>query len=109
MWPDLTEGQHDRGRAALQHQLQQPRLLGHAPGDEAHAHPGTAGRVHFAGQPVRVAIAAAEEAEAPRPADGSGEAAIGHEVHGSEQNWVPYAEQFRQARRDRHGGSLDAG
>ena len=74
--------------SALEHQVEQTRLVGQAPGDEADAVANLRGGepVELARQPELVAVAAAEDAEAAGPADGRGQRGVGDEVHRCEQH-----------------------
>ena len=58
--------------------------------------------VHLARQPRRVAVAAADDAEAAGAADRGREAPIRHDVHRRQQDRVPHAQSLGQACGDRH-------
>ena len=58
--------------------------------------------VHLARQPRRVAVAAADDAEAAGMADRGGEAPIRHDIHRGQQDWVAHAESLGQACGYRH-------
>src|ERR1700740_2830096 len=60
----ITERQHDRRPLPLQSVIPQVGLAGQTPGDETASNPRPLGQAEFALQPVRVAVAATDEAQA---------------------------------------------
>jgi hypothetical protein len=65
--PRIAEREHQCGRAMGEHKIEQARLFGERPGDEAAAHPLVARRGKFPFEPSLLPVAAADQPEAPRP------------------------------------------
>jgi hypothetical protein len=90
----IAKRKHDRCRPALQREIEQLRLLRHAPGNEAN--PKSRLRIceaiELSPQPWFVAISAAQNAQTTGSAYRGGQAGIGDDVHGREQYWMGNSE-----------------
>ena len=89
----IAERQHHRDRPAGERGVEQVGFLRKAPGDEPAADPRVAGSREFPLEPVRVAVAAADQPKAAGLAHGCGEPAVRDEVHRREQDRVFDPEQ----------------
>jgi hypothetical protein len=98
----IAEREHDRGRFTGKDAVQQFWALSQAPGDEATSNTGVARLSPFSIDPVALAVATAEKAEATRIAYRRGEPAARDHVHGGEQNGVLYTKCLRQPVLDGH-------
>jgi hypothetical protein len=93
----VAEGKHDCRRLAFERQVQQFRLLRHAPGNEADAKSGLRldEQTEFAGEPVFIAVPATQNAEPAGSSYRRGQPRIGHQIHRREQDRVRDSEELR--------------
>ena len=61
---EIAEGQHDRRRLPFQRLVEHVGVAGQTPGDEATSDPCAVGQTEFARYPLRVGVAATDQAEA---------------------------------------------
>jgi hypothetical protein len=107
-WRRITKGEHCRRRLALQRKVEKLWLLGHAPGDESNPKSRTAARekIELTGQPLFIAIAAAQDAEAAGVTHCGGQARISDQIHRPKEDWMNDPESFGQGSCNRHAISL---
>ena len=85
-------------RVACEHEVEQLRLLLQRPGDEAASDRCVAGRAELGIEPVRVAVAAADQPKPSGRRDGGGEPPARRERHGRGDDRMRDAELLRQPR-----------
>src|SRR5690242_18988718 len=102
MGRDIAERQHDCSSLYLQGEIEQPRILYHAPCDETDTDTRIARGIQFVRKPCFVAITAAEYPETARVADRDGELCIRDRRHRGGHDRMLNSQEFCKSRRNRH-------
>ena len=102
----IAEREHQRGWAVGKRDIEQTRLVGQRPSDEATADALVARCRKFLFEPVSFPIAAADQPETARLAHRASQTSTGNATHGCQQNWMLDAKFFGKARTQGHNRIL---
>ena len=100
----IAKGQHDGGGTMFQRVGQERRRLAQRPGDEPDADARAAGRSELFLDPGRVAVAAADQAQAAGAADGRRQRAAAGERHRRGYDRMPQVQAAGESVGKRHHG-----
>src|ERR1019366_851370 len=103
-WPGNPEREHHRRRPALQSEIEESRLLRHAPCDKADAKACLRSLKHieFPHKPLLFTIAAAKNAKPSGSIHCRDETPIGHDIHRGKQNGMIDSKQLCNRRANQH-------